>query len=169
MTTQLVLASVSEMLQLQHWFSSAEQQQSWGGDNFDYLCTGLRFLQLLCRPGAQSFSLLDSDNNTMLGFGQICDRFGCHHLARLVIHPQQRGKGLAKALISELSIQALSQQYRDISLYVHRHNSIALQCYTSLGFEICPPPEAENPRLHFMMLQADKAIVSVNRYLQQQS
>ncbi|HEY0921574.1 GNAT family N-acetyltransferase [Rheinheimera pacifica] len=169
MNTQLVLASVGEMLQLQHWFSNAEQQQSWGGDNFDYPCTELRFLQLLCRPGAQSFSLVDSDNNTVLGFGQICDRFACHHLARLVIHPQQRGKGLAKTLISELIIQALSQQRRNISLYVHRHNSVALQCYTSLGFEICPPPEAENSRLHFMTLAADDAITSVNRYLQQQS
>ncbi|KUM54859.1 GNAT family N-acetyltransferase [Rheinheimera sp. EpRS3] len=169
MNTQLVLASVGEMLQLQHWFSSTEQQQSWGGDNFDYPCTELRFLQLLCRPGTQSYSLLDSDNNTVLGFGQVCDRFGCHHLARLVIHPQQRSKGLAKTLISELIIQALNQQYRNISLYVHRHNNIALQCYASLGFEISPPPEAESPRLHFMTLAADDAIAGVNRYLQQQS
>ena len=39
MNTQLVLASVAEMLQLQNWFTSAEQQQSWGGDNYDYPCT----------------------------------------------------------------------------------------------------------------------------------
>lgn len=168
MNTQLVQASLGEMLQLQHWFSSAEQQQSWGGDNFDYPCSGARFIQLLCRPATQSYSLLDSDHNTVLGFGQVCDRFGCHHLARLVIQPSQRGQGLAKILISELIIQALSQQYRNISLYVHRHNSIALQCYISLGFTISAPPEAENSRLHFMTLTADAAIAGVNRYLQQQ-
>jgi len=169
MNTQLVMASVGEMLQLQHWFSNAEQQQSWGGDNFDYPCTELRFLQLLCRPGTKSYSLLDSNTSEVLGFGQICDRFNCHHLARLVIQPQQRGKGLAKALITELIIQALGGQCRDISLYVHRHNTTALQCYTSLGFKISPPPEAENERLYFMTLPADDAIASVNLYLQQQS
>lgn len=167
MKTQLVLASVGEMLQLQHWFGSAEQQQSWGGDNFDYPCSEPRFLQLLCSPNAQSYSLLDSENSTLLGFGQVCDLFNYHHLARLAIHPNHRGKGLAKALINELIIQALSQQYRNISLYVHRHNNIALQCYASLGFEISPPPEDESPRLYFMTLQAEEAITRVNCYLQQ--
>lgn len=169
MNTQLVLASVAEMLQLQSWFTSAEQQQSWGGDNFDYPCTELYFLQQLCRPGTQSYSLVDSDTGTLLGFGQLCDRFGCHHLARLVIHPNHRRKGLAKALIGELIIQALGQQRRNISLYVHRHNNVALQCYTGLGFKRSTPPEAENPRLYFMTLAADMAIDNVNHYLLQQN
>mgnify|MGYP006146466103 CR=1 FL=1 len=165
MNTQLVLASVGEMLQLQHWFSSAEQQQSWGGDNFDYPCTELRFLQLLCRPGTQSYSLLDSDNNTVLGFGQVCDRFGCHHLARLVIAPTHRGKGLARTLIYELFIKALAEQPKPFSLYVHRHNTLALQLYIALGFVITAPPEPENQRLHFMTLEAATAHTLVQGYL----
>lgn len=167
MTTPLVLASVSEMSQLRSWFDNAEQQQSWGGDNFVYPCSELQFLQLLCRPGTQSYSLLDSNSGALLGFGQLCDRFGCHHLARLVIAPTLRGQGLAKTLIFELIIQALSQQRRDISLYVHRHNLIALQCYQQLGFNIATPPEAENPRLYFMTLPADTAITAANHYLRQ--
>jgi GNAT superfamily N-acetyltransferase len=167
MHTQLVLASVAEMLQLQSWFHCAEQQQSWGGDNFDYPCSELRFLELLCRPGAQSFSLLCAADERLQGFGQICDRFGCHHLARLVIQPQLRGQGLAKVLIFELIIQALQQQHRTISLYVHRHNNIAVQCYQNLGFNISPPPEYPNDRLYFMTLPADSAIALANDYLQQ--
>jgi ribosomal protein S18 acetylase RimI-like enzyme len=166
MTIQLALASIAEMQQLQRWFHSAEQQQSWGGDNFDYPCSELRFLELLCRPGTQSFSLL-ADDGTLLGFGQICDRFNCHHLARLVIKPELRGQGLAKVLLFELIIQALSRQQRTISLYVHRHNAIALQCYRSMGFQLSPPPEQENQRLYFMTLTPEAAIRDANHYLQQ--
>jgi ribosomal protein S18 acetylase RimI-like enzyme len=166
MTVQLALASLAEMQQLQGWFHSVEQQQSWGGDNFDYPCSALRFLELLCRPATQSFSLL-ADDNTLIGFGQICDRFACHHLARLVIRPDLRGQGLAKTLVYELIIQALMQQQRTISLYVHRHNATAIQCYNRLGFQISAPPEQENNRLFFMTLSPDAALNGSNRYLQQ--
>lgn len=167
MNTQLVLASVAEMRQLQSWFHSAEQQQSWGGDNFDYPCTEQRFLQLLCRPATQSYSLVHTDSGLRLGFGQVCDRFGCHHLARLAIAPAYRGRGLARHLIFELIIQALSQQCRDISLYVHRHNDIAVQCYLKLGFTLQPSPEQENSRLYFMVLPLQDAKARANSYLQQ--
>lgn len=167
---QLVLASVAEMCQLRSWFGNADEQHSWGGDNFAYPCDELRFLQQLCRPGTQSYALISSaqtDTDTeLLGFGQLCDRFGCHHLARLVIRPDRRGQGLAKVLIYELIIQALGQQQRNISLYVHRHNSIAVHCYQQLGFVVSPPPEAENSRLYFMTLTIAAAIAGAERYLQ---
>lgn len=168
---QLALASVAEMCQLRSWFNSADEQHSWGGDNFDYPCSELRFLQQLCRPGTQSYALIGSnqqDQSTeLLGFGQLCDRFGCHHLARLVIRPDQRGQGLAKILINELIIQALGQQQRNISLYVHRHNTIAVSCYQHLGFVISPPPEVENSRLYFMTLTIATAFKGAEQYLQQ--
>uniref|UniRef100_A0A486XR70 Aminoglycoside N6'-acetyltransferase n=1 Tax=Rheinheimera sp. BAL341 TaxID=1708203 RepID=A0A486XR70_9GAMM len=164
---QLALASIAEMCQLRSWFLNAAEQQSWGGDNFDYPCSELQFLALLCRPGTQSYSLLAQPDSVLQGFGQLCDRFGCHHLARLVIKPSLRGQGLAKILIFELIIEALKQQRRNISLYVHRHNAIALQCYQSLGFIIAEPPEAENTRLYFMKLTAEQALAAAELYLQQ--
>ncbi|MBZ9612010.1 GNAT family N-acetyltransferase [Rheinheimera maricola] len=167
MQTLLAVTSMSELSQLRNWFQNAEQQQSWGGDNFVYPCSEQQFLQLLCRPGTQSYSLLDRHSGKLLGFGQLCDRFGCHHLARLVIAPPHRGQGLAKQLIFALIMQALSTQQRDISLYVHRHNVVALQCYNRLGFNITTPPEEDNARLYFMTLPADTAKVSVAQYLTQ--
>jgi ribosomal protein S18 acetylase RimI-like enzyme len=112
-------------------------------------------------------SLSDAHSGELLGFGQLCDRFERHHLARLVIRPQHRGNGLAKVLIFELIIQALAQQRRDISLYVHRHNKVAVQCYSRLGFTAGPPPEQENSRLYFMTLTATEAISRANQYLAQ--
>jgi RimJ/RimL family protein N-acetyltransferase len=163
---QLVLASVGEMQQLQSWFNNAGQQHSWGGDNFCYPCSASQFLSQLCRPATDSYSLITTENASLVGFGQICDRFGCHHLARLVIAPSFRGQGLAKALICELIIKALSQQPRTFSLYVHRHNTIAVKLYTDIGFVITTQPEAENKRLFFMTLSPEQALKLTNSYLQ---
>ena len=162
---QLTGASHSDMLKLQSWFHSAEQQHSWGGDNFDYPCSAQRFLQQLCRPATQSFCLTRQTDNTLLGFGQICDRFNCHHLARLVIHQDYRGQGLAKTLISALILTAQAQQQRPMSLYVHRHNLRAVHCYQSLGFSISQPPEQPNDRLYFMTLAADTALLQARAYI----
>lgn len=165
MALQLVLANISEMLQLRGWFNSAAQQQSWGGDDFDYPCTKQHFLELLCRSGTTGYSLLTEDHQQLIGFGQLCDRFGCHHLARLTILPTCRGQGLAKILINELIIEALQQQRRDISLYVHRHNDIALTCYKSIGFRTSSPPEPINNRVYFMRLPFEQALTLANTYL----
>lgn len=162
---QLTNASHSEMQQLQSWFHSAEQQQSWGGDNFEYPCNPQRFMQQLCRPSTQSFSLTRQADNALLGFGQICDRFNCHHLARLVIHADYRGQGLAKKLISALIVTAQTQQNRPMSLYVHRHNRHAVLCYQSFGFKISAPPEQPNDRLYFMTLAGETALQQAKAHL----
>lgn len=166
---QLVLASASEMQQLQSWFSSAEQQHCWGGDNFTYPCSEMQFLAQLRRPATTSYSLVAEQDGRLLGFGQLCDRFGCHHLARLVVSPALRGQGLAKVLLSELFIKGLYQQHRVFSLYVHRHNTIALKLYTEIGFTVTTQPEAENTRLLFMTLSPEQAVKLTNNYLQQLS
>ena len=161
----LVLASQHEMQQLQRWFNNAEQLHIWGGDSFDYPCTAQQFIAQLCRPASQSYSLITANTSHLVGFGQLCDRFGCHHLARLVIAPTHRGKGLARTLIYELFIKALAEQQKPFSLYVHRHNTLALQLYIALGFVVTPPPEAENPRLYFMTLGVETAQVLLQGYL----
>ncbi|MDX3772791.1 GNAT family N-acetyltransferase [Chromatiaceae bacterium AAb-1] len=162
----LTLSGAEELIELKSWFSSAEQQHSWGGDDFEYPCTLPVFLQHLCRPGADCYSLLSTDaQQSMLGFGQICDRFGKHHLARLAIHPAHRGQGLARVLICELMLNALAHQPLDFSLYVHRHNSVALHCYQSLGFQFAAQPEMDNDRLYFMVLPAEQAIKICQTYL----
>lgn len=162
----LTLSGAEELMQLKSWFHSAEQQHSWGGDDFIYPCTLPVFLQNLCRPGAESYSLLSAETTRpMLGFGQLCDRFDKHHLARLIVNPSMRGQGLAKVLICELMLSGLAQEERDFSLYVHRHNSVALGCYRSLGFKLASQPEMENDRLYFMTLATEQAVSICQAYL----
>lgn len=161
----LVQASVAEMLSLQQWFSSAEQQQSWGGDSFSYPCNADVFLSQLCRPATTSFSLICQQSGELLAFGQLCDRFGCHHLARIAVAPPHRGTGLSRVLLTELMLKALADTPRAFSLYVHRHNLPAIALYTSVGFVVSKAPEAENERLYFMTLSEDSARQLTKAYL----
>lgn len=167
--TLLVVSDRTELTTLQTWFESAESAKSWAGDDFYFPCSDSLFLQQLCRKTAQNYSLIQQDSAELLGFGQICDRFGCHHLARIIIAPSARGRGLAKILLSQLISQALETEFRPISLYVHKHNVIALKCYQQMGFVIAAPREPENPRLHFMTLTLEQAISIKSRCLDNQA
>lgn len=153
------------MLSLRQWFASAEQQQIWGGDSFSYPCTADAFLLQLQRPSTQSYSLICQNTGELLAFGQICDRFGYNHLARIAVSPEHRRLGLSAVLITELMLKALADTPRAFSLYVHRHNLPAVTLYTSIGFTLSAAPEAENTRLYFMTLSETHARELTDAYL----
>lgn len=161
----LTESSAEELFQLKNWFTSAAALESWGGDGFYYPSLLPLFLQNLCRPASVAYSLLSNEQTQMLGFGQLCDRFGKHHLARLAIHPDHRGKGLSRVLICELLLKGLAAEQRDFSLYVNKQNHIALHCYQQLGFSFAPQPEEENEQLYFMLLTSEQALQQCQAYL----
>jgi ribosomal protein S18 acetylase RimI-like enzyme len=58
------------------------------------------------------------------------------HLARLIVDPQQRGKGYGRLLCVRLMETARSRQFVDrFTLNVCRDNDVALRLYHSLGFQ----------------------------------
>jgi len=76
--------------------------------------------------------LLDDDT---AGFGQLVMRPGGRlHLARIIVSPQHRGKGLGRRLVGHLLKRAFSRQPAKISLNVARDNPVAIRLYESLGF-----------------------------------
>lgn len=87
-------------------------------------------------------SLLD-EGNQLAGFGQYYEKLQRCHLARLVIAPERRSKGLGRHFIGELMRTGmLDLQVNECSLFVIRSNETAKKCYTSLGFVRAEyPPE----------------------------
>ncbi|MEO7032221.1 MAG: ribosomal protein S18-alanine N-acetyltransferase [Polyangiaceae bacterium] len=57
------------------------------------------------------------------------------HLLELASHPEQRRRGLARALLVALLAHARGQQARLILLEVRRSNLAAIALYESFGFE----------------------------------
>jgi ribosomal protein S18 acetylase RimI-like enzyme len=54
-------------------------------------------------------------------------------LARLIVDPSRRGRGIGRALVTELAALA-KHHYPDVFLRVHPDNAAALRCYAAAGF-----------------------------------
>jgi len=55
-------------------------------------------------------------------------------LARIIVAPGFRGKGLGRVLVRGLLAQALGVGYSDVFMRVHPDNEGALRCYQGAGF-----------------------------------
>jgi ribosomal protein S18 acetylase RimI-like enzyme len=55
------------------------------------------------------------------------------------VHPNYRGKGLAKGLLQELIAISKERKYCKITLEVREDNQVAQGLYNSAGFEDCKP------------------------------
>lgn len=158
---ELGAADIDDCLAISRCFQSSAELSQWGGDGFVYPVNKLQFLHQLHKPDTESYRLMLG--NTIVGFGQICDRFGKHHLARLLVLPGYRGKQLSYVLLLCLVARALQQNPKlDFSLFVFKHNQLAAHCYHQLGFKESKQPGTNNPDLIFMQLSNQEAKILLN-------
>lgn len=137
---QLNQPSDENFIELMSWFSNEEELSIWSGPNFRYPFNLKTFKNDLNLDTLKSFSLVSNEGD-LLAFGQYYLRLGKCHLARLVVNPSFRGKGIASHLISQLSIWGKSDLNTDsCSLFVITHNTSAIQAYTKLGFSMADYP-----------------------------
>lgn len=142
MQTMLQEATESDFDEVMTWFPHKEAVDTWGGPRFRYPFTRESFLEDCHWPGMLSYVL--AAGSTVLAFGQLYERLGRINLARLVVGPEHRGKGLGRRLVEDL--MAESRRHFDLdefSLYVLRDNEPALNCYLACGFRITDYPEEE--------------------------
>ncbi len=153
---QLTQASMEDCAGLMQYFDSLQELTDWGGEGFQFPPRRLQFLQQLYKSDSQGFIL--SQQQEMVAFGQICQRFGKHHLARLLVLPQYRGQGLSQSLLASLVIQGFEQNpQQDFSLFVFKHNQVAIHCYQRFGFVEAPQPGTPHPGLRFMQFDREQA------------
>lgn len=127
--------------ELMSWFPTAEDTNIWGTPVFRFPFTRDTFLEDLHFDDMESFSLRDPDGQ-FAAFGQLYDRNGRVHLARLVVSPTVRGQGVGKRLINMLMEVGQSLFPGDeCSLFVYRDNIPAYECYKSMGFVVRDYPE----------------------------
>ncbi|WP_221350672.1 GNAT family N-acetyltransferase [Streptomyces beigongshangae] len=78
-----------------------------------------------------------SDGGRVLGYGELWfDAEGDEvELARIVVAPGARGKGLGRELVRALVAEARLSGLSDVFVRVHPGNAVALRCYRGAGFE----------------------------------
>jgi ribosomal protein S18 acetylase RimI-like enzyme len=122
------------------WFSDANAINIWGGPVFRYPFTRETFHHDVLWSEMASYCLREPAGQ-FVAFGQFYDRRGRINLARLVVHPESRGQGAGKRLISGLMATARPLfDLSEFSLFVFNDNTPAFECYKSMGFVVTEYP-----------------------------
>lgn len=137
---ELKLSQPDDLLTLSSWFDTESDVRDWGGPLIRFPIILEQLKADIKWENATSFSLVNSEE--LLGFVQIFDRYGCHHLSRVAINPKMRNKGLGLDFMKRI-LAANKHPIKAHSLFVYKHNIAASQLYKKLGFKACPYPKGQ--------------------------
>lgn len=141
---QFITPSLVHIRELMTWFPDEASVRIWGGPVFRYPFDESSFLADI-HWGRMATYVIVGEGGEMVAFGQLYEKVQRAHLARLVVSPEQRGKGCGRLLVSKL-IEVAGKLFpgADQSLYVIRDNHRALRCYQGLGFAEAAAPAADH-------------------------
>ncbi len=117
------------------WVRDAPACQRWAGPGLRYPFD-CHALPRLIEAGNDNSFVLAAGSGEALGFGQFFVQVpGAVHLARIIVAPAHRGRGLGRRLVTLLmAVAAEASGATRITLRVYRDNSEALGLYLRLGF-----------------------------------
>jgi ribosomal protein S18 acetylase RimI-like enzyme len=120
------------------WAGDAEANRRWCGEAEVTAATVTRWA---ARPDVRAYVLLDGAEP--VGYGELWldDDEAEVELARIVVAPGRRGRGLGRSLATALAGSA-RDHHETVILRVHPSNTDALRCYAGAGFTPVPPAEA---------------------------
>ena len=145
--------------EIMRWFPDKESVFLWGSPYTRYPLEEETFFEDIYWDRIVSCVARD-DDSSLLGFGQYYPKLGRCHLARLVVNPEFRGRGLGVKFIAALMAQGTTDLgTKGYSLYVMTFNRPAINCYKALGFHLQPYPhdDAQLENCIFMVAEADES------------
>jgi ribosomal protein S18 acetylase RimI-like enzyme len=90
----------------------------------------------LSKPFNERASLVLAKDGQVIGFSLVRPRIEEEHLAMFGLHPDYRGRGLAKALILKSMRTVLDQGTERMSIGVDAVNVPAVKLYEKVGFRL---------------------------------
>jgi len=149
----ILRTKLAEIETLKSWFPDKESSYFWCGPGLRFPFTHETFLEDIHWERMPTYSSFD-EHGRFSGFGQYYEKLGRCHLARLVVAPSHRSRGMGRQFIARLmgiGMQDLGTS--ECSLFVVNYNDRALKCYRSLGFEtaVWPPGQERYADIDFMV------------------
>ena len=135
-------AKIADIATVFSWFNDAEAVRIWGGPALSFPFELNRSKVEIEWNLAKAYVL--SENDAILGFVQVFNRFGFNHIARLAIEPRHQGKGLGRKFIEQLLAKPPNSEL-GFSLFVYVENLKAKSLYEGLGFVEQPYPLEQVP------------------------
>jgi ribosomal protein S18 acetylase RimI-like enzyme len=151
----------TETAQLEHareimaWFPDKESVIRWGSPYMRYPLQEETFFEDIYWDRISARVTLGEDGR-LLGFGQFYPKLGRCHLARLLINPDFRGRGLGEKFVAGLMKHGSEQlDTEEFSLYVMTANKPAYNCYRNLGFNLAQYPHNDPHLENCVFMTAD--------------
>ena len=137
---QIVSATQDDAREVMTWFTDAESVMLWGSPFTRFPLHEETFFIDTDWEHVESRVVRDDEGHP-IAFGQFYPKLGRCHLARLVVNPAFRRRGIGLRFIEALMRhggEALDTD--EFSLYVITTNKPAWHCYKTLGFHMEPYP-----------------------------
>jgi ribosomal protein S18 acetylase RimI-like enzyme len=117
------------------WPRSAEEAVMWCGER-EFPFPAHRVADWQRDDDARAHLLMADDEP--VGYGELWldAQENEIELARIIIAPGARGKGLGRTLVRGLLSEAAQAGYSNILMRVHPANTVALRCYQGAGFVV---------------------------------
>lgn len=84
--------------------------------------------------GVRAHALVEGGE--LLGYGELWFDADEVELARIIVAPAFRGRGVGRALVRGLTALAREAGQENIFMRVHPDNQVALRCHRGAGFEV---------------------------------
>lgn len=138
-------ATLRDLQIVTSWVRSAAECTLWAGWRVRYpidvpaLAASIDF--------AHQGGLILTEAQAVIAFGQIVPKAaGRAHLARLIVEPSSRGRGVGRRLVTGLLDRARIEGHTRSSLNVDPANAVAIRLYERLGFvEARRPADEPDP------------------------
>ena len=98
------------------------------------------------------------EEGTVLGYAAIMVIAGEANVTNVAVLPEERGKGIGKAVLSHLIDICIEKNFYLITLEVRKSNIPAISLYKSLGFEV------EGERKNYYSDNGEDALIMTRRF-----
>ena len=135
-------ATFDDLRTVATWVSSARECELWAGWRVRFPIEPNLLASTIDFPHQGGFVLVDG--HSIVAFGQIVPKSRRRaHLARLIVAPAWRGRGVGARLVAALLETTRASGNSIVSLNVDPANATAIHLYEKLGFSDAPRPEDE--------------------------
>lgn len=143
LTMRIEVAQLEDVRQVMTWFPDKESLMLWGSPYMRWPIREESFLEDIYWERFEA-RVARGDEGELLAFGQYYNKLGRCHLARLVVNPEFRRRGIGLEFIDRLMQHGGEiLGTNEFSLYVMTANKPAWHCYKSLGFHMEPYPHCD--------------------------
>ena len=126
------------------WVGSRRECELWAGPRVPYPLQPSELAAQIEMADAINVAL--DDELGLAAFGQAIPRgSGRAHLARIIVRPDARRRGLGRTLVEALLARAEAADLPLVTLYVYSDNAAATQLYADLGFRRSERPPEDPP------------------------